>query len=251
MGKAAREVNGPGHRATPPVAPLPASLAAAQPSAATRPRVHVHVNCAASLDGKLAWPDGAAMPLSDEVDWRRVHVLRSKMDAILVGVGTILGDDPSLTVKEEYAPRSPTRHLLRVVLDAKGRTPRGARVATTAGPDAPTLILTGPGVEGKWPKAQHKQVPLDPATGHLELAKVLEVLETMGVRDLLVEGGAAVLRSFLDSPFVERWTLYVAPVLVGGTGPSIFSGRPSNIGRRLHVENVEPQGKGVLWTLRP
>jgi riboflavin biosynthesis pyrimidine reductase len=67
----------------------------------------------------------------------------------------------------------------------------------------------------------------------------------------LVEGGARVLRSFLDSPFVERWTLYQAPVLIGGDGPSIFSGRPSAIGRRLHVENVEPQGKGVLWTLRP
>lgn len=210
-----------------------------------RPRVLI--NCACSLDGKIAAPDGHPMPLSDEQDLRRVHLLRADSDAILVGVGTVLRDDPGLKVKEDLAPVPPNRDLLRVVLDPKGRTPPGARVADGS---APTLILTGPGVPPRWKKVQQAEVPLDGA-GRIDLAAAVDLLGNRGVETLLVEGGAKVLRSFLQTDLVERWTLYMAPVLVGGNGPSIFDGKPSLIGRRMHVENVEPRGKGVLWTLRP
>ena len=211
------------------------------------PRPRVWMNCACSLDGKLAAPDGAPMPLSDELDLRRVHQLRAESDAILVGVGTILADDPALKVKEDYAPVPPNRKLLRVVLDPKARTPPNARVVDGS---APTLVLTGPGVRGRWPKAEQAPAATD-VQGRLDLASVLDRLAEEGVERLMVEGGAQVLRSFLQASFVERWTIYMAPVLIGGQGPSIFDGKPSMIGRRLHVENVEPRGKGVLWTLRP
>lgn len=210
-------------------------------------RPQVHLNCACSLDGKLAGPDGTPMPLSDEVDWRRVHGLRSRSDAILVGVGTILMDDPALKVKADYAPVSPTRKLTRVVLDTHGRTPLGARVVDGS---APTIIAHGPGVRKRWAKATALDLPLGP-DGRLDLQALLRALRSRDMEDLLVEGGAAVLRAFLDTEYVDRWTLYQAPVLIGGQGPSIFAGKPSAIGRRLHVENVEPQGKGVLWTFRP
>jgi riboflavin-specific deaminase-like protein len=210
-----------------------------------RPRVLL--NCACSLDGKIAAPDGQAMPLSDEADWRRVHLLRASSDAILVGVGTVVKDDPGLKVKEDLAPVPPNRKLLRVVLDAKGRTPPGARVADGS---APTLILTGPGVRSRWPRADHAEVATD-ALSRIDLAAALDLLAERGVRSVLVEGGAQVLRAFIGSGLVDQWTLYQAPVLIGGNGPSIFDGKPSMIGRRLHVENVEPRGKGVLWTLRP
>lgn len=210
-----------------------------------RPRVLL--NCACSLDGKIAAPDGAAMPLSDEQDWRRVHHLRASVDAILVGVSTIVRDNPSLKVKEELAPQSPTRDLLRVVLDTKGRTPLGARVVDGS---APSLILHGPGVTARWPKADAAEVPVD-SDGWLNLAAALQILADKGVESLMVEGGSQVIRSFLNAGLVDQWTLYQAPVLVGGTGPSIFDGKASMIGRRLHVEHVEPRGKGVLWTLRP
>lgn len=210
-----------------------------------RPRVLL--NCACSLDGKLAAPDGTPLPLSDEADWRRVHHLRASSDAILVGVGTVLKDDPSLKVKEDLAPVPIGRRLLRVVLDTHGRTPPGARVADGS---APTLILHGPAVKDRWPRAGHAQVAVAP-TGHLDIADALRELHGRGVRVLLVEGGAQVLRAFVQSGLVDQWTVYQAPVLVGGTGPSIFDGKPSAIGRRLHVENVQAQGKGVLWTIRP
>jgi len=210
-------------------------------------RPKVLLNCASSLDGKIAAPDGQGLPLSDDLDWRRVHHMRAGADAILVGVGTILKDDPALKIKEDLAPISPTRKLLRVILDARGRTPKTARAVDGS---TPSLILHGPGVRGTWAHAQHAEVPLD-EHGRIQLGPALELLHARGVRVLMVEGGATVIRAFLNSDFVDQWTLYQAPVLVGGTGPSIFDGRPSMIGRRLHVENVEPRGKGVLWTLRP
>lgn len=210
-----------------------------------RPRVLL--NCACSLDGKLAAPDGAPMPLSDELDWRRVHHLRASSDAILVGVQTLLNDDPSLKVKDDLAPLPPNRRLLRVVLDTKGRTPPGARAVDGS---APSLVLHGPGVRARWPKADAAEVPLGP-DGRLDLAVALRILAERGVRQVLVEGGGQVLRGFLNAGLADQWTVYQAPVLIGGTGPSIFDGKPSMIGRRLHVENVSAQGKGVLWTLRP
>jgi riboflavin-specific deaminase-like protein len=210
-----------------------------------RPRVVM--NCASSLDGKIAAPDGQAMPLSDELDWRRVHLLRASVDAILVGVGTVLQDDPSLKVKEDLAPTSPHRKLLRVVMDTKGRTPPGARVNDGS---APSLIVHGPNARPAVRRAETMECPVD-AAGRLQIPAMLERLHARGVRDLLVEGGGQVLRAFLQASVVDEWTLYMAPVLVGGSGPSIFDGRPSMIGRRMHVENVEPRGKGVLWTLRP
>lgn len=187
------------------------------------------------------------MPLSDDVDWRRVHNLRAASDAILVGVNTIVRDNPNLKVKEDLAPIPPNRKLIRVVLDSKGRTPKGARVVDGS---APTFILHGPGVKPQWPRAEGIEVALD-TTGRIDLVPAMEALHDRGVRDVLVEGGAHVIRALLNTDLVEQWTLYMAPVLVGGTGPSIFDGRPSMIGRRLHVENVVPQGKGVLWTFRP
>jgi riboflavin-specific deaminase-like protein len=239
LGQETAEAQAQVRRAPPPLSGLPIRGDVARPK--------VLLNCACSLDGKMAAPDGQSLPLSDEADWRRVHHLRSTADAILVGIGTILKDDPALRIKEELAPISPTRKLLRVVLDARGRTPKTARVVDGT---TPTLILHGPGVRANWPHADHAEVPVD-EQGHIQLEPALDLLHRRGVRILMVEGGAQVLRAFLNSTLVDQWTLYVAPVLVGGTGPSIFDGRPSMIGRRLHVENVEPRGKGVLWTLRP
>jgi len=111
-----------------------------------RPRVIV--NAAMSIDGKIALSDGTGVRLSNEEDLRRVHRLRASVDAILVGVGTVLKDDPKLTVKSEYAKG---RNPLRVVLDSDGKIPESAHVLDGS---APTLIVTSEESDRSFPRAE-------------------------------------------------------------------------------------------------
>ena len=117
-----------------------------------RPRVII--NAAMSVDGKIALADGRGVRISNEEDLRRVHHLRAAADAVLVGVGTILKDDPKLTVKPEYAKG---RNPLRVVLDSDGKTPFGASVLDGS---APTLIATTADCGKTFPRAAPVAVPV-------------------------------------------------------------------------------------------
>src|SRR5881628_2031966 len=101
-----------------------------------------------SVDGKIALPSRKQTRISDEEDLRRVHRLRAACDAVLVGVGTILADDPKLTVKPEYASG---RNPLRIVLDSEGRTPSDAHVLSR---EAPTLIVTSEACEKTFADAE-------------------------------------------------------------------------------------------------
>ncbi len=103
-------------------------------------RPHVIINCAMSADGKIASPARKQMRISSEQDIERMYRLRNESDAVLVGIGTILADDPKLTVKESYVhhPKQP----LRVILDSKGRTPSHALALNTV---SKTLIITAEG----------------------------------------------------------------------------------------------------------
>jgi diaminohydroxyphosphoribosylaminopyrimidine deaminase/5-amino-6-(5-phosphoribosylamino)uracil reductase len=149
----------------------------------------VVLKMAASLDGRTAAPDGTSRWITGAEARRDVHRLRARSDAILVGAGTVRADDPELTVRlgDGPAPRQP----LRVVL---GAAPPGAKVH-------PALELSGP------------------------LRGVLAELGRRGVLQLLVEGGASVAREFHAAGLVDRYVVYLAPVLFGGDdGRPIFSG---------------------------
>lgn len=210
-----------------------------------RPRIHL--NCAASLDGRLAAPDGSRLRLSDTDDMRRVHMLRTQLDGILVGVGTVLEDDPSLRVDPELAAGpDPTR----IVLDTSGRTPEGAKVLDGA---APTIVLHGPDVAREWGAATGIGVPVvqDGGDTLLDLAAALEAVHGAGIEGVLVEGGGRVLRSFLESGCWDTFTLYQAPCLIGGTGPQVWPGTPSPAGWPLQVADVTRAGEGALWTFSP
>lgn len=184
-------------------------------------RPKVIVNCAMSADGKTALPAGKQLRISSEEDIARMYQLRNACDAVLVGIGTILSDDPKLTVKETYV-KNP-RHPLRVVLDSNGRTPPHALIFNNT---AKTLIITGKGHERSF-EGPHIEVVECTTDEHglLEIPIILELLYQRGVRTLLVEGGGTVIWSFLKSGTVDDLYVYIGPCIVGGKStPTMASG---------------------------
>lgn len=206
----------------------------------------MHGNAAVSLDGRIALPSGARARLSGPEDKARVHRLRHAHDAILVGIGTVLADDPELLVDPSLAGVAQPRHPLRVVLDARLRTPPAARVLR--GP-APTLVLTTEQAARPLPGAE----VLACGKERILASDALALLASRGVRSLLVEGGARVHASFLAGGLYDLLTVYVAPVVLGG-GPSLAEGlAPGSLDAapRLRLVAAQRLGEGALLELRP
>lgn len=208
-------------------------------------RPHVIVNCAASLDGKIALANRRPVRLSCDADHRRVHTLRAECDAVIVGIGTVLQDDPRLLLDPALAPGASP---LRVVLDTTLRTPRSARVLQG---DAPTLVATG-----SRPRRQELRGAEVVACGNgaVDLARLLALLHARGVRKVLVEGGETVLWSFLTSGLWDEFTQFVANTLIGGvTSPTVAGGAGAATPAEMHaftLESAERLGNGVLLTWR-
>jgi 2,5-diamino-6-(ribosylamino)-4(3H)-pyrimidinone 5'-phosphate reductase len=201
----------------------------------------VHANCAMSLDGCLGLPGPRPLKLSGPEDLRRVHELRAASDAILVGAGTVLADDPKLTVKWDLLGRAPGREPLRVVLDPDLRTPPNGELSK-----GPRIVLFHRrGARGGPATAERVDVAVRP-DGHLDLREVLAALERRGVKRLMVEGGSRVLTSFLGEGLVDDLTIYVAPRLVGlKDAPRLFAGE-GPIDLRLRAMPPRALGDGVL-----
>ena len=208
----------------------------------------VIVNCAMSADGKIALPSRRQVRLSSEEDMARVHRLRNRCDAILVGIGTVLEDDPGLMVKEKYVKK--VRQPLRVVLDSLGRTPAGAKVVS---PGAPTLIATTrPVPRGRWgPNAEAMVLGAGAA---VSLKRLLAELERRGVRRLMVEGGSEVIWSFLREGLADRLMIYVGSLVIGGKGPTPAGGKgvaALEQATRLRLLCTRRLGDGVLLVYGP
>jgi len=176
---------------------------------------------------------------------RRVHRLRSSADAILVGIGTILADDPHLTVKKEHLKNvKKIRNPLRVVLDSKGRIPSGARVLDGK---AETLVVLA-----KKPKREIKnaEVILCGKNERIDLKRLMKVLSGKGVKKVLVEGGGEVIYSFLKEKLADELKIFVGNVVIGGRrAPTIADGegaRSIDEVINLKLKKVRKLGGGVL-----
>lgn len=199
-----------------------------------------------SLDARIAGAGGRRMVFSDPEDQVRVHRMRSRHQAVLVGVGTVLSDDPRLTVRK--AEVSASGQPLRVVLDSRGRTPEGARVLDDA---AKTLVYCDERAEAVARGDSWVGVPASDAQG-LDLEAVLKDLKARGVGDVMVEGGARVISSFLAASFVDELFVFVVPVVVGTGAPSLVvtrAGEGPLAGFR--VIETEARASGVLLRLGP
>lgn len=198
------------------------------------------VNCAMSPDGKIATKEHRQIRISSPEDLERVKSLRASVDAILVGVGTVLADDPHLTVKG----LPPEKNPLRVVLDSHGRTPDRAKVVNG---NARTLVVTNEACIKTWATAQVMRAGKD----MVDLTILLPKLYEMGFRTLLVEGGGETIWSFFRLNMVDVYSVYVGNDILGGrTAPSPVDGEGFLEDEKMHLElrTVERLGDGVLLT---
>ena len=185
----------------------------------------VTLKVAASLDGKTAARDGSARWITGEDARLDVHRLRTGVDAIAVGVGTAIADDPALTVRGVEPPLRPP---LRVIVDASGRLPPSAQVLDGA---APTLVATTDRADrarvDAWVSTGAEVVTFDPdPAGLVPLGELVTQLGKRDVQGLLVEGGSRLAGSFVREGLVDRVVVYVAPKLVGDDGaPGVLAGR--------------------------
>jgi diaminohydroxyphosphoribosylaminopyrimidine deaminase/5-amino-6-(5-phosphoribosylamino)uracil reductase len=188
-------------------------------------RPHVTLKIAMTLDGKIADREGASRWITGADARAEAHRLRSQSDAIMVGIGTVLLDDPELTVRLGRPwPREP----YRVVLDADARTPLESRIVRGVSP-ARTLVMIGHGAPSeaaaRLSAAGATVVRAPERQGFIDLEVVLAELHRREVRALLVEGGAAVHGAFLEAGLVDRVVVFIAPLLLGGrTAPSAIGG---------------------------
>jgi 2,5-diamino-6-(ribosylamino)-4(3H)-pyrimidinone 5'-phosphate reductase len=213
----------------------------------TRPTVWV--NYATSEDGRIAYAGGKRARLSSPEDLRRVQAMRAASDAILVGVGTVVLDDPSLSVHWEMLDRPESRSPTRVVVDSRGRTPSGARVLDGS---IPTIVATTDRSTRTFPPGVETIVA---GRERVDLGALFERLHERGIRRLMVEGGTGILTSVLRAGLFDRLTVYHAPVVIGGlTAPTVASGRETEDAEgavRLALVGVERLGAGYLVTFVP
>jgi diaminohydroxyphosphoribosylaminopyrimidine deaminase / 5-amino-6-(5-phosphoribosylamino)uracil reductase len=179
-------------------------------------RPHVTLKAAMTLDGRIADRYGESKWITGDGARAAAHRLRSESDAIVVGVGTVLRDDPALTVRLERPwPREP----YRVVLDTRARTPVTARLIA-AGTKSRALVVTGedadPARIAALTAAGATVVPVGSREGRVDARAALAALAEREVRAVLVEGGGEVHGAFVDAGLVDRVAVFIAPRLMGG-----------------------------------
>jgi riboflavin-specific deaminase-like protein len=167
--------------------------------------------CGQSIDGRIATPTGHSHYINGEAGLVHLHRLRALVDAVVIGVGTAIADDPQLTVRRVAGP-SPAR----VVIDPSGRLPATARVLAADG--VRRVVVTAQGVTPRL-GADTEIIPLAPSDGQLPPAAVVAALAARGFRRILIEGGARTVSRFLAAQCLDRLHIVVAPIILG-SGPS-------------------------------
>jgi len=206
--------------------------------AAGRPWVRVKV--AASLDGRTALEGGASQWITGPAARADAHRWRARSCAILTGIGTVLQDDPRLTVREVETSRQP----LRVVVDRHGELPAAARVLDGGS----VLVVSAAAAQVAWPE-HVRQVRLPGPDGRVDLQAMLSLLAEQGVNELHVEAGAKLNGALLSAGLIDELLLYLAPCLLGDPARGMFAlPEPlSQLAQRVHLVIHDTARIGDDW----
>ncbi|ODS63126.1 MAG: riboflavin biosynthesis protein RibD [Arenimonas sp. SCN 70-307] len=205
-----------------------------------RGRPWVRVKLGMSLDGRTALADGSSKWITSEASRADVMRWRARSGAILTGIGTVLADDPKLTVRlpddEAFIPP------LRVVLDERGRLPAGAGLLTDGA--APTLAVHGDDIVPDYGD-EVDAFAVRRIEGGLDLGAVLAQLGQRGINELQVEAGATLSGALVSAGLADELLVYIAPVLLGESGRPLLAGvTPASMAERLALELVESRQVG-------
>jgi diaminohydroxyphosphoribosylaminopyrimidine deaminase/5-amino-6-(5-phosphoribosylamino)uracil reductase len=182
--------------------------------------VGVTLKSAITMDGKIASFSSDSKWITSDLAREDVHMLRNQNAAILVGVNTVIIDDPQLTTRMPNG-----RNPVRVILDSTLRLPTGAKVVTDG--QAPTWVFTTKSHEPEKRKTLESvgvKIFVSEQTGKVNLPEVLQVLGKQLISSLLIEGGSEINASFFENRFVDKMIIYMAPKLIGGQNAPSFLG---------------------------
>jgi diaminohydroxyphosphoribosylaminopyrimidine deaminase/5-amino-6-(5-phosphoribosylamino)uracil reductase len=218
-------------------------------TAAARQRPYLTWKYAVTLDGRAAAVDGSSQWITGEAARRDVHRQRLEADAVIAGIGTVLADDPQLTVRDCPAPRQP----LRVVVDSDARTPADRRVLDGTAPTLVAVCDDAPPERVAALRSRAQVELLQRRDGSVDLAALLSCLRAHDVFLALLEGGATLAAGFLRLGLVDRLVGYYAPALLGGGAPTVGELGIDSIDRaaRLEVVDVTRIGADVRITTVP
>jgi diaminohydroxyphosphoribosylaminopyrimidine deaminase/5-amino-6-(5-phosphoribosylamino)uracil reductase len=212
----------------------------------------VTLKMAATLDGKVAARDGSSRWITGEAAREQVHGMRAEADAVMVGAGTALRDDPALTVR---LPGYRGRPKLRILVDGRGVTPETKRLFIDG--EAPTLVATSEAAPASrrraWTAAGADLLVVgDPGDDHVRLDRLFEELGKRDVQHVLLEGGPTLAWESVRQGVVDKVVLFLAPKLLGGAGaPGVLMGAGSptlDEALPLDVADVEPVGSDLKVT---
>jgi 2,5-diamino-6-(ribosylamino)-4(3H)-pyrimidinone 5'-phosphate reductase len=222
-------------------------------------RPFIFINSAMSADGKLSTKERKQVRISGKLDFGRVDELRAQADAIMVGIGTVLSDDPSLTVKspERKAARKAagkSENPVRIIVDSAARTPLDADIFKK-GEGIRIIAVSNAAPAENVEKLEKKALVIKTGTNKVDLSELAGNLKEIGINTLMVEGGATLNWGMLSAGLVDEIYTFVGNLIIGGaTSPTFTDGEGFLEAEMLDLEllSVEKIEDGVLlkWKVK-
>jgi 2,5-diamino-6-(ribosylamino)-4(3H)-pyrimidinone 5'-phosphate reductase len=222
-------------------------------------RPFIFINSAMSADGKLSTKERKQVKISGKLDFERVDELRANADAIMVGIGTVLADDPSLTVKspERKAARKTAgkdENPVRIVVDSAARTPLDADIFKK-GEGLRIIAVSNSAPAEKVKRLEEKALVIRTGTHRVDLTELAAKLKEMGINTLMVEGGATLNWGMISAGIVDEIYTFVGNLIIGGkTAPTFTDGEGFSEAELLGLEllSAEKIEEGILlkWKIK-